>query len=203
EIPNFLAHIDKGFDLVSGWKKVRHDPWHKVLPSRVFNAMVSWLTGVKLHDHNCGMKAYTGDLVRELRLYGEMHRFVPVLAASKGFRVGELVIQHRPRKFGRSKYGVKRFARGFLDLLTVHYLTTFGRRPMHRMGGWAMALVLLSVILALIGFAWNVAVPGLVILAAIVVILAVLVFLHGLEAELVVSARTDDPFSVVERVGQG
>src|SRR5262245_23193560 len=116
EIPNFLAHIDKGFDLVSGWKKVRHDPWHKVLPSRVFNAMVSWLTGVKLHDHNCGMKAYTGDLVRELRLYGEMHRFVPVLAASKGFRVGELVIQHRPRKFGRSKYGVKRFARGFLDL---------------------------------------------------------------------------------------
>ena len=131
EIPNFLAKLNEGFDVVSGWKKVRHDPWHKVLPSRVFNGLVSWLTGVKLHDHNCGMKAFHAAVLRELRLYGEMHRFIPVLAAARGFRVGELAIQHRARKFGRSKYGVRRFLRGFLDLLAVKYLTTYGRRPMH------------------------------------------------------------------------
>ena len=102
---------------------MRHDPWHKVFPSRVFNGMVSWLTGVKLHDHNCGMKAYDVAVVREVRLYGEMHRFIPVLAAARGFRVGELVIKHRPRQYGCSKYGFKRFLRGFLDLLTVKYLT--------------------------------------------------------------------------------
>ncbi|MBI1900098.1 MAG: glycosyltransferase family 2 protein [Planctomycetia bacterium] len=134
EIPKFLARIDEGLDLVSGWKKVRHDPWHKVLPSRVFNALVSRLTGVKLHDHNCGMKCFRRDVVREVRLYGELHRFVPVLAAARGFKVGEVVIQHRARKFGRSKYGVRRFIKGFLDLLTVKFLTGFGQRPLHVLG---------------------------------------------------------------------
>src|SRR5262245_4755781 len=155
EIPNFLAHLDKGNDLVSGWKKVRHDPWHKVFPSRVFNGMVSWLTGVKLHDHNCGMKAYDAAVLREVRLYGEFHRFVPVLAAAKGFRRGELVIHHRPRKFGRSKYGVRRFLRGFFDLLTVKYLTTYGRRPMHLYGGCTLLIVAAAAILAMLGVFWS------------------------------------------------
>jgi len=134
EIPNFLAELESDLDVVSGWKKVRHDPWHKVLPSRVFNAMVSRLTGVKLHDHNCGMKCYRHEVLSEIRLYGELHRFVPVLAHARGFRVGEIAIAHRPRKFGHSKYGFKRFMKGFLDLLTVKFLTGYGQRPQHLLG---------------------------------------------------------------------
>jgi dolichol-phosphate mannosyltransferase len=134
EVPRFLAQLNEGLDVISGWKKVRLDPWHKVWPSRVFNGMVSWLTGVRLHDHNCGMKCYRAEVLREIRLYGELHRFIPVLAAARGFRVGELVIKHRARKFGHSKYGVRRFVKGFLDLLTVKFLTGFGERPQHVLG---------------------------------------------------------------------
>jgi dolichol-phosphate mannosyltransferase len=134
EIPNFLKELDKDLDVISGWKKQRYDPWHKVFPSRIFNGMVSWLTRVKLHDHNCGMKCYRAEVLKEVRLYGELHRFIPVLAAARGFKVGELVIHHRRRKFGRSKYGVKRFIKGFLDLLTVKFLTSFGKRPQHLLG---------------------------------------------------------------------
>jgi dolichol-phosphate mannosyltransferase len=134
EIPRFIEKLAEGYDVVSGWKKVRHDPWHKVYPSRVFNWLVSRMTGVELHDHNCGMKCYRREVLGEVRLYGEMHRFVPVLAASRGFRIGELVIDHRARKFGSSKYGVHRFLKGFLDLLTVVFLTGFGQRPQHLLG---------------------------------------------------------------------
>jgi dolichol-phosphate mannosyltransferase len=134
EIPHFLAALDAGLDVVSGWKRVRYDPWHKVFPSRIFNGLVSWLTGVHLHDHNCGMKCYRAEIFHEVRLYGELHRFIPVLAAARGFKVGEIEIRHRPRKFGRSKYGVRRFVKGFLDLLTVKFLTGFGQRPQHMLG---------------------------------------------------------------------
>lgn len=134
EIPDFLRLIDSGYDVVSGWKRTRRDPWHKVLPSRVFNEMVSRLTGVKLHDHNCGMKCYRREIFDEITLYGELHRFVPVLAASRGYKVGEKVVQHRPRKYGVSKYGFKRFAKGFLDLLTVKFVTGYGQRPQHLLG---------------------------------------------------------------------
>lgn len=134
EIPNFLAALDKGLDVVSGWKQVRLDPWHKVWPSRAFNWMVSRITGVRLHDHNCGMKCYRTEVLREVRLYGELHRFIPVLAAARGFRIGELAIKHRPRRHGRSKYGMRRFIKGFLDLLTVKFLTSFSHRPQHVLG---------------------------------------------------------------------
>ncbi len=147
EIPRFLAAMSEELDVVSGWKQVRHDPWHKVLPSRVFNALVSWLTGVRLHDHNCGMKCYRREVLREVRLYGELHRFVPVLAAARGFSIGELTIHHRPRRFGRSKYGVRRIMKGFLDLLTVKFLTGFGQRPQHLLG----TIGLVSFTLGLIG----------------------------------------------------
>jgi dolichol-phosphate mannosyltransferase len=135
EIPRFLAALAEGKDVVSGWKRRRHDPWHKVWPSRVFNWLVSRLTGVRLHDHNCGMKCYRAEIFREVRLYGELHRFIPVLAAARGFKVAEIEINHRPRKFGRSKYGVRRFIKGFLDLLTVKFLTGFNQRPQHLLGG--------------------------------------------------------------------
>jgi len=134
EIPKFLAEMQKDLDVVSGWKKVRHDPLEKVLPSRVFNWFVSRVTGVKLHDHNCGMKCYRREVFDEVRLYGELHRFVPVLAAARGFRVGEVVINHRPRQHGRSKYGFARYVKGFLDLMTVKFLTGFGQRPQHLLG---------------------------------------------------------------------
>lgn len=139
EIPHLLAKLSEGYDVVSGWKQVRHDPWHKVLPSRLFNGMISWLTGVRLHDHNCGLKAYRREVLDEVHLYGELHRFVPVLAASKGFRVAEIVIQHHPRKHGYSKYGVERFVKGFLDLLTVYFLTGYGNRPQHLLGTVGLA----------------------------------------------------------------
>jgi glycosyltransferase involved in cell wall biosynthesis len=134
EMPRLLAALAGGLDVVSGWKRQRQDPWHKVLPSRVFNALVSRFTGVRLHDHNCGMKCYRAEVFREIRLYGELHRFIPVLAAARGFRVGEIEIRHRPRRFGRSKYGMRRFVKGFLDLLTVKFLTGYGHRPQHLLG---------------------------------------------------------------------
>lgn len=134
EIPRLLAKLDEGFDVVSGWKKERHDPWHKVLPSRLFNGMISGLTGVRLHDHNCGLKAYRQEVLREVHLYGEMHRFVPVLAAARGFRVAEIVIQHHARQHGKSKYGFERFIKGFLDLMTVYFLTGYSNRPQHLLG---------------------------------------------------------------------
>jgi glycosyltransferase involved in cell wall biosynthesis len=134
EIPRFLTEMNKGLDCISGWKQVRHDPWHKVGPSRVFNWLVGRLTGVKLHDHNCGFKCYRREIFSEVRLYGELHRFVPVLAAARGWKVGEIVVNHRARKFGKSKYGVTRIVKGFLDLLTVYFLTGFEQRPQHLLG---------------------------------------------------------------------
>src|SRR5262249_27231273 len=113
-------------------------------PSRIFNWMVSRLTRVRLHDHNCGMKCYRAEVFREIRLYGELHRFIPVLAAARGFKVGEIVINHRRRRFGRSKYGVRRFVKGFLDLLTVKFLTGFGQRPQHLLGGIGLLSFLLG-----------------------------------------------------------
>jgi len=138
EIAGMLAKLLEGFDVVNGWKARRLDPWHKVYPSRVFNGLVSAITGLKLHDHNCGLKLFRSEVAGEIRLYGELHRFIPVLADARGFRVTEVPVNHRPRRFGRSKYGVRRFARGFLDLLTVKFLTGFGERPQHILGGFGL-----------------------------------------------------------------
>src|SRR3972149_6983010 len=134
EIARLLAKLDEGFDVVSGWKQVRHDPWHKVWPSRVFNWLVSSLTSVKLHDHNCGLKCFRREVMLEVRLYGELHRFVPVLAAARGFKVTEVAVQHRPRRFGQSKYGMSRIVTGLLDLLTVKFVIGYGQRPQHLLG---------------------------------------------------------------------
>ena len=155
EIPNLLNKLGEGFDVISGWKKVRHDPWHKVLPSRLFNGMISWLTGVKLHDHNCGLKAYRSEALEEIQLYGEMHRFVPVLAAARGFKVSEIVVEHQARKHGHSKYGFERFVKGFLDLMTVYFLTGYGNRPQHLLGTIGLTSFFCSFFgLALLSFAW-------------------------------------------------
>jgi glycosyltransferase involved in cell wall biosynthesis len=135
ELPRLLQRLDDGCDLVSGWKQDRHDPLSKTLPSRLFNRVTAWLTGLPLRDFNSGFKAYRREVVEELRLYGELHRFIPALAAWRGFRVDEVPVHHRPRRFGRSKYGSARFWRGSLDLLTVLFLTRYTRRPLHLFGG--------------------------------------------------------------------
>ena len=141
EIPRFLAELEKGYDVVSGWKKTRHDPWHKVYPSRVFNWMVSRVSGCRLHDHNCGFKLYRSEVLREIGIYGELHRFIPVLAHARGFRVAEVEVRHRSRRHGASKYGFSRFFKGFLDLLTVRFLTRFSQRPLHVLGGIGLSLL--------------------------------------------------------------
>lgn len=131
EIPRFLQKLDEGFDLVSGWKQVRHDPWHKVLPSRAFNRMLSYFSGVKLHDHNCGFKCYRREVVKSVQLFGELHRMVPSLAGIHGFRVTEISVTHHARQHGVSKYGIERFIRGFSDMLTVGFLRNYRERPAH------------------------------------------------------------------------
>lgn len=139
EIPSMIKRLNDGYDLISGWKKVRRDPLSKTIPSRFFNAVTSMLTGIRIHDFNCGLKAYRRDVVKTVKVYGELHRYIPVLAHWEGFRVGEMVVQHRPRKFGKTKFGIGRFWKGFLDLLTALFTTRYIRRPLHLFGFWGLA----------------------------------------------------------------
>ena len=140
EIPRLLAKLDEGFDLVSGWKTKRRDPWRRRLLSRVFNAVTGRVSGLRLHDMNCGLKAYRAEVVRGLRIYGELHRFLPVLAHYRGYRVAELPVEHRPRPHGRSRYGLERYVRGFFDLLTVSFMGRYRHRPLHLFGGLGLVL---------------------------------------------------------------
>ncbi len=140
EIPRLLAKLDEGFDLVSGWKTKRRDPLSRRIPSRIFNAVTGRISGLRLHDFNCGLKAYRADVVHGLRIYGELHRFIPVLAHYRGFRVAELPVNHRPRTHGRSRYGMERYVRGFLDLLTVTFMGRYRHRPLHLFGGVGLVL---------------------------------------------------------------
>ena len=134
EIPRFVDAIEGGSDLVSGWKYTRKDPLTKKLPSKLFNNMTRLLTGVDLHDFNCGFKAYKRGVLDTISLYGEMHRYIPALAAQYGFKITELKVEHRPRSYGKSKYGFSRLIKGFLDLITVKFLTEYSSRPLHVFG---------------------------------------------------------------------
>ena len=140
EIPQLLAKLDEGFDLVSGWKARRRDPLRRRILSRIFNAVTGRVSGLRLHDMNCGLKAYRAEVVRGLALYGELHRFIPVLAHYRGFRIAELPVNHRPRTHGRSRYGMERYLRGFLDLLTVTFMGRYRHRPLHLFGGLGLVL---------------------------------------------------------------
>jgi dolichol-phosphate mannosyltransferase len=140
EIPRLLAKLEEGFDLVSGWKTKRRDPWRRRLLSRIFNAVTGRVSGLRLHDMNCGLKAYRAEVVRGLRIYGELHRFLPVLAHYRGYRVAELPVDHRPRPHGRSRYGLERYVRGFFDLLTVSFMGRYRHRPLHLFGGLGLIL---------------------------------------------------------------
>jgi len=134
EIPNLLRKINEGYDLVSGWKKVRHDPFIKRHSSKFFNFVTRLMSGIKLHDFNCGLKAYRRAVVRQIKVYGELHRYMPVLAHWQGFTVTEIPVQHHPRRYGKTKFGISRFFKGFIDLLTVTFVTRYIKRPMHLFG---------------------------------------------------------------------
>jgi glycosyltransferase involved in cell wall biosynthesis len=206
EITRFLALLEQGYDVVSGWKRTRHDPWHKVIPSRVFNWMVSHLTGCHLHDHNCGFKAYRSVVLREVGIYGELHRFVPVLAHARGFRVGEVVVNHRARRHGSSKYGLSRIVKGLLDLLTVRFLTRFSQSPLHILGACGLVLLLLGCLgLTYLAVLWVLGmgpIGGRPLLTYSAILLGVgtqLVSL-GILAELVTSynIKAEDTYSIAE-----
>jgi glycosyltransferase involved in cell wall biosynthesis len=147
EIGALLGKLEEGYDLVAAWRFDRQDPLSKTLPSRLFNWTVASLTGVKLHDFNCGFKAYRRPVTEEVKLYGELHRFIPVLAFLKGFRITEVKVVHRPRHAGRSKYGIGRLGRGFLDFLTVIFLTTYLKRPLHLFGPAGIAIFLVGLVI--------------------------------------------------------
>jgi dolichol-phosphate mannosyltransferase len=203
EIGRFLAKLKEGHDIVSGWKRVRHDPWHKVLPSRVFNWMLSRLTKTPLHDHNCGFKCYRAAVVKQVALYGEMHRMIPALGSIHGFKSAEIEVEHHPRRFGRSKYGLKRFLRGFFDMLTTYFLQNYRERPLHLIGGLAALAVALGA--ATVGSSLLVA-PGspaasiLVAVGGCLVASSLPLIAVGFFAELLVAtqARTDRSLPVID-----
>ena len=209
EIPRLLARLEEGQDLVSGWKRDRQDPCSKTWPSRLFNGVTGWLTGVRLHDFNSGFKAYRREVVEEIRLYGELHRFIPALAAWRGFRVDELPVHHRARRFGRSKFGSARFWRGYLDLVTVLFLTRYTRRPLHLFGGLGLAAWT-------VGFGANLYLTGLwlagvrpigtrplLAFGVLSMLVGIQFFAVGLLSELVLSYQTKsaDDVSVRCRLG--
>ncbi len=214
EIGRLIEKLNEGYDVVSGWKQTRYDPWHKTWPSKIFNTILRTATRLDLHDFNCGLKAYRREVVSELELFGEMHRFIPVLAAARGFRVAEISVQHHPRVHGQSKYGWSRIIKGLIDLLTVVFLTRFRYRPQHLLGGLgfiacgAGVTVLASLIAAWIFtrlFAFEDPLDMHEHAIFYFAILAVLVGLQligvGLLAELVVANSNSSrrPFAILER----
>jgi glycosyltransferase involved in cell wall biosynthesis len=200
EIPRLLAKLDEGFDLVSGWKSRRRDPWTRRVLSRVFNRLASAVSGLTLHDVNCGLKAYRAEVVHDLRIYGELHRFLPVLAHERGYRVAELPVNHRPRNHGRSRYGLERYLRGFLDLLTVSLVGRYRHRPLHLFGG--IGLVLGAIGTAVLAYLTALKVAGeaighrpLLILGVLLVVVGLQLFSLGLLGEMIRSLHE-------ERAGQ-
>jgi len=145
EIPRMVEKLQEGYDLVSGWKKERRDPLSKRLPSRLFNFTTRLLTGIRIHDFNCGLKAYRCNVVKSLDIYGGMHRYIPVLAGKRGFRVTEIVVNHRPRQYGDSKFGRERYFKGMFDLLTVLFLSRYTRRPLHLFGLFGLISLFLGI----------------------------------------------------------
>ncbi|WP_191061129.1 glycosyltransferase family 2 protein [Geminicoccus harenae] len=195
ELPRFMAEIATGLDVVSGWKQIRHDPAHKTLPSRLFNLVTAKVSGVPLHDFNCGFKAYRREVFTDIRLYGELHRFVPLLAHGLGFEVGELVVTHHPRRHGKSKYGLQRLLRGAVDLLTVLTITRYDQRPGHLFGGAGVAIGAAGALILFYLFCLKVFAGELIghrpllQLAILLVIVGVQTVLFGMLAELI-NART-------------
>lgn len=196
EIPGLLAKLEEGYDVVSGWKQKRRDSLSKRWGSRVFNRLTAKLSGVPLHDVNCGLKAYQGDVVRALELYGEQHRFIPVLGFQRGWRVAELPVRHRPRVQGRSKFGLERYARGLLDLFGVLFIGRYQYRPLHLFGG--TGLVSLFVGIGVCAYLTVLKLSGeaigdrpLLVLGVLLIVAGIQLFTLGLVGEMITATRQD------------
>lgn len=209
ELPRFIQAIESGYDLISGWKRARHDPLSKTIPSRLFNLTVRSTTGIPLHDFNCGFKAYRREVLDELKLYGELHRFIPVMAYWKGFRIGELAVEHRARKFGRSKFGTGRLLKGLLDFLKVLFLTRYLQRPLQLFGLLGLILLLLGssgftylLVLKLLGQSVFQSHGPLLFLSGILIVSGIQLFMLGLVGEMLrhYSYRVRDEYSVKTRL---
>jgi glycosyltransferase involved in cell wall biosynthesis len=216
EIPELYKMVHGGLHLVSGWKRKRHDPITKTLPSKFYNALTRWMSGIQLHDFNSGLKAYANVVVKNITVYGEMHRYIPLIAKWAGFtKIGEKVIEHRERKYGKSKFGLERM-RGLLDLLTITFVGKFARRPMHLFGTWGILSFLAGFILTMtilwekISWAWfegsvpkrDVTEQPAFYLALIFVIIGVQLFLTGFVAELIArQSLSKRDYLVIETIG--
>lgn len=197
EIPHFIEKMREGYDLICGWRVDRFDPFFKRWSSRVFNFTTSFFTNVRLHDFNCGFKAFRSEVAKEIKIYGELHRYIPVFASWRGFKVGELKVRHRPRRFGKSKFGVERFFRGFWDFLTVFFLTKYMRRPLHFFGPVGLLAFLLGLIVNLyLSILWFSGTPiggrPLLILGVLLMILGIQSISIGLLGEMITSKYHQD-----------
>jgi glycosyltransferase involved in cell wall biosynthesis len=207
EIPRFLQELERGFDVVSGYKKTRHDPWTKVVSSRIFNWLVRQITGVKLHDVNCGFKAYRAEVFQNIRLYGELHRFVPVLAKWNRFRISEIEIEHHQRRFGKSKFGFSRTYHGLTDLLTVFFLLKYDRKPSHFFAMFGGPLAFMGGIICFYLMAIKIAGEAighrpLLILGVLLMVIGVQVLATGVLAELIVHLSGVNPPYLIRRIVQ-
>lgn len=199
EIPELYQMVSTSYDLVSGWKQKRFDPISKTVPTKLYNAATRAMTGIQLHDFNCGLKAYRNEVVKSVEVYGEMHRYIPVLAKQAGFsKIGEKVVQHRPRQYGVTKFGMERFLYGFLDLLSVYFMTRFSKRPMHIFGGFGVlsffAGFCIVIYLTIAKFAfeqYRMTERPIFYLALLSIIIGVQLFLAGFLGELVSRSSND------------
>ncbi len=206
EIPNLINELKKGFDLVSGWKRKRKDPLSKTIPSKFFNFVTSVMTNIKLHDFNCGLKAYRKEVVKSVKVYGELHRYIPVLAHWQGFKVGEIQVKHYPRKYGKTKFGLGRFWKGFLDLLTVLFTTRYIRRPLHLFGFWGSVSTftgfIICLYLAILKFTEGMVLSNRpLFLAGVMMIIVGVQFISlGLLGEMIAKTRleTEEEYSISE-----
>jgi glycosyltransferase involved in cell wall biosynthesis len=206
EIPRLLAKLDEGYDLVSGWKEHRHDPFLRRIFSRVFNWTTRVISGVRLHDVNCGLKAYRAEVLQGMRIYGELHRFLPILASYRGFRIAELPVNHRPRQHGSSRYGPERYLRGFFDLLSVTFMGRYRHRPLHLFGGLgllmgAVGFVVLTYLTVLWFWGEGIGHRPLLTLGVLLVVVGIQLVSLGLLSELVTS-HNEERVSDQERAAQ-
>jgi glycosyltransferase involved in cell wall biosynthesis len=196
EIPGLIALLETGYDLVSGWKKKRQDPFSKTIPSRFFNLVTRRIAGIPLHDFNCGLKAYRQEVVKSVKVYGELHRYIPLLAKWEGFdRITEKEVQHHPRRHGQTKFGLERFLRGFLDLLSVTFLTRFASRPMHFFGTFGTLAFLGGFIISMwisidkLFFGHPIGDRPLLLLGVALILVGVQMFTTGLIGQMIVEPR--------------
>jgi glycosyltransferase involved in cell wall biosynthesis len=206
EIPNLIAQIKSGFDMVSGWKKKRFDPLGKTLPSKFFNFITARMTGIKIHDFNCGLKAYKNDVIKEIPVYGELHRYLPVLAHWRGYRVGEIVVQHHPRKYGETKFGWRRLFHGFFDLLTVLFITRYRQKPLHLFGALGLTSFFAGfIVLLYLSILWlqgqGIGSRPLLFLGVLLIIVGMQSFSLGLIGEMITSSpQSEQSYAIKERL---